>query len=54
MATPYAGQFITPGRFAGQVAVVTGAAQGIGQKVAERIAAEGGTVVLVDRGNLRA
>ncbi|NUL45503.1 1,6-dihydroxycyclohexa-2,4-diene-1-carboxylate dehydrogenase [Cellulosimicrobium funkei] len=52
MATPYAGQFITPGRFAGQVAVVTGAAQGIGQKVAERIAAEGGTVVLVDRAEL--
>ncbi len=52
MAAPYAGQFITPGRFAGKVAVVTGAGQGIGRKVAERIAAEGGTVVLVDRAEL--
>ena len=52
MAAPYAGQFVTPGRFAGKVAVVTGAAQGIGQKVAERIGAEGGTVVLVDRAEL--
>lgn len=48
----YAGQFITPGRFAGKVAVVTGAAQGIGQKVAERIGAEGGFVVLVDRADI--
>lgn len=39
-------------RFGGKVAVVTGAAQGIGQKVAERIGAEGGTVVLVDRAEL--
>ena len=45
MGAPYAGQFLTPGRFAGRVAVVTGAAQGIGQKVAERIGAEGGAVV---------
>ncbi|XKH52407.1 1,6-dihydroxycyclohexa-2,4-diene-1-carboxylate dehydrogenase [Citricoccus nitrophenolicus] len=52
MAAPYAGQFITPGRFAGKVAVVTGAGQGIGRKVAQRIAAEGGTVVLVDRAEL--
>ncbi|MEX5293748.1 1,6-dihydroxycyclohexa-2,4-diene-1-carboxylate dehydrogenase [Kocuria sp. CPCC 205268] len=52
MGAPYAGQFVTPGRFAGKVAVVTGAAQGIGQKVAERIGAEGGTVVLVDRSEL--
>lgn len=52
MAAPYAGQFVTPGRFGGKVAVVTGAAQGIGQKVAERIGAEGGTVVLVDRAEL--
>jgi len=43
---------VTPGRFAGKVAVVTGAAQGIGQKVAERIGAEGGAVVLVDRADL--
>jgi dihydroxycyclohexadiene carboxylate dehydrogenase len=50
--TAYSGQFITPGRFAGKVAVVTGAAQGIGQKVAERIGAEGGSVVLVDRADI--
>jgi dihydroxycyclohexadiene carboxylate dehydrogenase len=48
----YSGQFITPGRFAGKVAVVTGAAQGIGQKVAERVGAEGGSVVLVDRADI--
>ena len=52
MGAPYAGQFLTPGRFAGRVAVVTGAAQGIGQKVAERIGTEGGAVVLVDRAEL--
>lgn len=52
MTQPYAGQFITPGRYAGKVALVTGSAQGIGQKVAERIAAEGGAVVLVDRSDL--
>ncbi|PNH80211.1 1,6-dihydroxycyclohexa-2,4-diene-1-carboxylate dehydrogenase [Arthrobacter sp. AFG20] len=52
MAAPYTGQYVTPGRFAGKVAVVTGAAQGIGQKVAERIGAEGGAVVLVDRADL--
>ena len=38
-----------PGRFAGKVGVVTGAAQGIGKAVALRLAAEGGAVVLVDR-----
>ncbi|QCU78180.1 1,6-dihydroxycyclohexa-2,4-diene-1-carboxylate dehydrogenase [Citricoccus sp. SGAir0253] len=52
MVAPYAGDVIAPGRFAGQVAVVTGSAQGIGRKVAERIAAEGGAVVLVDRAEL--
>lgn len=52
MVSPYAGQFVTPGRFTGKVAIVTGSAQGIGQKVAQRIAAEGGTVVLVDRAEL--
>jgi dihydroxycyclohexadiene carboxylate dehydrogenase len=52
MGEPYAGQFLTPGRFAGKVAVVTGSAQGIGRKVAERIGAEGGAVVLVDRAEL--
>ncbi|MUU71504.1 1,6-dihydroxycyclohexa-2,4-diene-1-carboxylate dehydrogenase [Pseudarthrobacter sp. GA104] len=52
MVAPYAGQFVTPGRYSGKVAIVTGSAQGIGQKVAQRIAAEGGTVVLVDRAEL--
>ena len=52
MVTTYAGQFVTPGRFAGKVALVTGSAQGIGQKVAERIGAEGGAVVLVDRADI--
>ncbi|WP_406027736.1 benzoate 1,2-dioxygenase electron transfer component BenC [Nocardioides sp. NBC_00850] len=45
-------RFITPGRFAGQVVVVTGAAQGIGAQVARRVAAEGGQVVLADRSPL--
>ena len=40
------------GRFAGKVAVVTGAAQGIGQTVALRLAREGGRVALVDRSDL--
>jgi benzoate/toluate 1,2-dioxygenase reductase subunit len=45
-------QFVTPGRFAGKVVVVTGAAQGIGAQTARRIHAEGGAVVLVDRSEL--
>ncbi|GAB3714799.1 1,6-dihydroxycyclohexa-2,4-diene-1-carboxylate dehydrogenase [Nocardiopsis nanhaiensis] len=40
---------IHPGRFDQRVVAVTGAAQGIGRSVALRIAAEGGTMVLVDR-----
>lgn len=40
---------IFAGRFAGKVVVVTGAAQGIGAGVATRAAAEGASVVLVDR-----
>jgi dihydroxycyclohexadiene carboxylate dehydrogenase len=40
------------GRFAGKVAVVTGAAQGIGRAVALRLAREGGRAVLVDRSEL--
>jgi dihydroxycyclohexadiene carboxylate dehydrogenase len=43
---------IFPGRFAGKVAVVTGAAQGIGGTVALRIASEGGRLALVDRSPL--
>ncbi len=41
-----------PGRFAGKVAVVTGAAQGIGADVARRLVQEGGSVALVDRSEL--
>ena len=36
-------------RFHDKVMVITGAAQGIGQRVAERAAAEGARLVLVDR-----
>lgn len=45
-------RFVSPGRFAGQVVVVTGAAQGIGEAVSRRISAEGGKLVLVDRSEL--
>ena len=40
---------IFPGRFADKVAIVTGAAQGIGRIVALRLAHEGGSIALVDR-----
>ena len=43
---------IFPRRFAGKVAVVTGAAQGIGRTVALRIAHEGGGLALVDHSPL--
>src|SRR3990167_4081675 len=39
-------------RFQHKVAVVTGAAQGIGRRVAERMAAEGARLLLVDRSEL--
>ncbi|MGV0837529.1 benzoate 1,2-dioxygenase electron transfer component BenC [Mycolicibacterium thermoresistibile] len=45
-------KFVTPGRFAGKVVMVTGAAQGIGEHTCRRIAAEGGRLVLVDRSEL--
>jgi benzoate/toluate 1,2-dioxygenase reductase subunit len=45
-------RFVTPGRFAGKVVVVTGAAQGIGEQTARRVNAEGGTLVLADRSEL--
>ena len=45
-------RFVTPGRFAGKVVLVTGAAQGIGEHTARRISAEGGTLVLADRSEL--
>jgi dihydroxycyclohexadiene carboxylate dehydrogenase len=47
-----AARVISPGRFAGKVVVVTGAAQGIGRAVAERVAAEGADTILVDRAEL--
>ncbi|HTI01385.1 MAG TPA: SDR family NAD(P)-dependent oxidoreductase [Acidisoma sp.] len=44
---------LIPGRFAGQTAIVTGGAAGIGLAVAARITAEGGRVSLWDRDSAR-
>lgn len=44
--------WVSPGRFDGKVVVVTGAAQGIGERAARRISAEGGNLVLADRSEL--
>lgn len=44
---------LTPYRFAGRTAVVTGAASGIGEQVAHGLAARGSVLVLVDREALR-
>ncbi|MGW1742027.1 benzoate 1,2-dioxygenase electron transfer component BenC [Nocardia sp. NPDC001965] len=55
MVTPDAAKrlkFLSPGRFDNKVVVVTGAAQGIGEFVARRIASEGGSLLLVDRSEL--
>ena len=43
---------MTNKRFENKVAVITGAAQGIGLRVAERMAEEGGLLVLVDRAEI--
>ena len=45
-------RWISPGRFEGKVVLVTGAAQGIGERTARRISAEGGSLVLADRAEL--
>ena len=37
-----------PTRFSGKVAVVTGAASGIGLAISQRLATEGASVILVD------
>jgi len=39
----------TTGRLAGKIAVITGAASGIGRATAARFAAEGAAVVVADR-----
>src|SRR5262249_25379011 len=41
-----------PNRFAGKIALVTGAAQGIGRDVGLRLVREGAAVALIDRSEL--
>ena len=41
-------ELMAEGRFTGRSALVTGAAQGIGRAIAERLAREGGSILLVD------
>ena len=43
-----AGSTRFPGKFAGKVAIVTGAAQGIGEAYARALAAEGASVLIAD------
>ena len=43
---------ISPGRFAGRSVLITGAVQGIGRAVADRVVREGGSVTVVDRAEL--
>lgn len=43
---------ITPGRFAGRSVLITGAVQGIGRAVADRVVRESGAVTVVDRSSL--
>jgi len=43
---------MTTNRFTNKIAIITGAAQGIGRRVAERMAEEGAKLVLVDRSEL--